>query len=67
MTKKFLAALDTGDPDTIRSALNAAVREIDKAVSKGVIKRNNASRRISKLMKKAHQALHGASPQQPSA
>jgi len=67
LTKKFLAALETGDAGVINNSLNAVVREVSKAATKGVIKKNNASRRISKLMKKANQALAVASSEkQPS-
>lgn len=67
-TKKFLATLETKDPDAINQALNTAVKEIYKAASKGVIKKNTAARRVSKLMKKAHAVLSELSAgQQPSA
>ncbi|HEY7064024.1 MAG TPA: 30S ribosomal protein S20 [Chloroflexota bacterium] len=37
-------------------ALRAAVRALDKAATKGIIHRNNAARRKSRLMKKVHRA-----------
>jgi small subunit ribosomal protein S20 len=43
--------------DVIRQAISA----IDRAASKGVIHRNNAARRKSRLMKKVNQQAAGAS------
>ena len=42
-------------------ALRAAVRALDKAATKGIIHRNNAARRKSRLMKKIHRATAAAS------
>ncbi|MCJ7512395.1 MAG: 30S ribosomal protein S20 [Anaerolineales bacterium] len=39
------------NPVTAEASTAAALRELDKAASRGVIHRNNASRRKSRLMK----------------
>ena len=40
------------DPAEARKAVMAAVSELDRAASKGVIHKNNAARRKGRLMKK---------------
>jgi small subunit ribosomal protein S20 len=45
-----------GSGDEAVSAVVAAIRALDKAVNKGVIHRNNAARRKSRLMKKLNRA-----------
>ena len=47
--KKVLTASRAGDADTAKTALRLAVRTIDKAASKGVYHKNNASRKKSRL------------------
>ena len=51
--KKARAQLSAAQPDaaTSREAVLAAIKELDKAATKGVIHRNNAARRKSRLMK----------------
>lgn len=49
--KKVREAVDKGDPTAARAALHAAERSLDKASAKGVLHRNAASRRISRLAK----------------
>jgi len=49
--KKVDAAIIENDKDTAFAALKAATIEIDKACSKGVYHKNNASRKISRLTK----------------
>lgn len=44
------AAIDSGDA-TSKEAVLAAISRLDKAAEKGVIHRNNAARRKSRLMK----------------
>jgi small subunit ribosomal protein S20 len=53
--KKAEQAIGQG-ADVTAEAVKAAVRALDKAATKGVIHRNNAARRKSRLMKKAHRA-----------
>lgn len=50
--KKFNEALATGDVDNTKTALNNAVKAIDKATAKGVIHKNTAARKKSKLFNK---------------
>jgi small subunit ribosomal protein S20 len=50
--KKARASLTGGEADTAREATLAAIRELDKAVSKGVLHKNTAARQKSRLMQK---------------
>ena len=47
--RKFHQAADTGDAATTQAALQTASRKLDKAVSKGVLHKNTASRKVSRL------------------
>lgn len=47
--KRFRTALDAGNVDDAREALQMASRALDKAASKGIIHRNNAANRKSEL------------------
>ena len=47
--KKVHAAVDAGDKAAAQTALINATSVIDKAKSKGIYKKNNASRKVSKL------------------
>jgi len=47
--KKFRAAVEAGDKEAAATALASAVARIDATGSKGVLHRNTASRRISRL------------------
>ena len=48
-TKKVLAAVESGDKAAAQEALTAATATIDKACTKGVYHKNNASRKVSRL------------------
>jgi small subunit ribosomal protein S20 len=50
--KKFEAALTHSDVEQARLALRVATRALDKAVTKGIIHRNTASRKKSRLTKR---------------
>jgi small subunit ribosomal protein S20 len=50
--KKFNIALTANDVEAARVALKSALRTIDKAVTKGILHRNAAARRKSRLTKK---------------
>ena len=52
LTKQFESTLAKGKPDEAKKAANELVSKIDRAASKGVLKNNTASRKISRLMKK---------------
>ncbi len=47
--RRVREAVTAGDKDTAATALKEASRKLDKAVSKGVIHRNQAANRKSKL------------------
>jgi small subunit ribosomal protein S20 len=47
--KKVRVAADSGNKDEAADNLKTAAKLLDKAVTKGVLHRNNASRRISRL------------------
>jgi len=49
--KEARAAMDDGDTSKSKSTLLEAIRLLDKAAEKGVIHRNNAARRKSRLIK----------------
>lgn len=46
----------SGEQESARESVVAAVSSLDKAVGKGIIHANNAARRKSRLMKKLNQA-----------
>jgi len=50
--KKANAAIVTGEKASAEKAVRQAITELDKAAQKGVIHRNNAARRKSRLMGK---------------
>jgi len=50
--KKFEAAISEGNKENAENLLKEAVKKIDGACSKGVIKKNTASRKKSNLAKK---------------
>ena len=50
--KRARVALDSGDTEVASEAIRNAVIQLDRAASKGVIHRKNASRRKSRLMKR---------------
>jgi len=54
--KKVHAAVDAGDKEAAIAAAQAASRELDRAVTKGVIHKNQAANRKSGLMKLANSA-----------
>ncbi|MGL5049641.1 MAG: 30S ribosomal protein S20 [Fusobacteriaceae bacterium] len=54
MTKKVLAAIENNSLELATSTLSIAYKEFDKAVSKGVLKANTASRKKSRLAAKVN-------------
>jgi small subunit ribosomal protein S20 len=50
--RKFREAVESGDVAAATSALQVASRKLDKAVSKGVIHKNQAANRKSAIAKK---------------
>ena len=51
MTKKVEAAIAAGDKAAAQASLLTAISEIDRAASKGVFHKNNASRKVARLTK----------------
>jgi len=63
--KKTLKLLTAGEIEAAREATQAAISALDRAAQKGVIHRNNAARRKSRLIKRLRKAIEtaGASAQ----
>jgi small subunit ribosomal protein S20 len=53
LVRAFREAVTSGDAATTESTLRAASRKLDKAVSKGVIHKNQAANRKSAMAKQA--------------
>lgn len=53
---KARASIDSGDLDVARESVLDAIRALDKAASKGVIHKNNAARRKSRLVTRLNAA-----------
>ncbi|MDX2469199.1 MAG: 30S ribosomal protein S20 [SAR324 cluster bacterium] len=58
--KKFNALIDAGSKEEATAALPAVQKVIDKACSKGIIKKNSASRKKSRLTISLNKALAAA-------
>ena len=58
--KKFHALIEAGNKEEAATALPAVQKVIDKAYSKGIIKKNNASRKKSRLTLSLNKALAAA-------
>jgi small subunit ribosomal protein S20 len=57
--RKFREAADSGDVDAAAQAMRAASRQLDKAVSKGVIHKNQASNRKSAIARRCAELQRG--------
>lgn len=55
--KKARDVMDDGSQDEAQEALLQAISALDKAASKGIIHKNNAARRKSRLMKRYNQLV----------
>ena len=55
--RKLHEAVGAGAADQVAEQLAAVTRELDRAVSKGVLKRNTAARRKRRLHQQATRAL----------
>ncbi len=49
IVKKVLVAIEAKDAEAAKAALVVAYKELDKAVSKGILKKNTVSRKKSRL------------------
>lgn len=52
MVKKANELIEEGEQEAAEKAVREAVSELDRAVKKGILHRNNADRRKSRLMKR---------------
>ena len=52
LAKDFEKLVTAKKVDEAKNAINRLISKIDKAASKGIVKRNTAARKISRLMKK---------------
>jgi small subunit ribosomal protein S20 len=50
--KKAFTAIDSNEVDTARAATVEAISALDKAAEKGVLHKNNAARRKSRLVRR---------------
>ena len=57
LTKNVEAAVKEKNVDSSKAALKKAVHGIDKAASKGILHRNTASRKVSRLSKLVNSRL----------
>lgn len=57
LIKKARLYIDAGDLEQARLAVGDAISALDKAAGKGVLHRNNAARRKSRLMKRYNTAF----------
>ena len=58
-TRTAIRAAREAEPETFRAATLEAISALDNAAAKGVIHRNNAARRKSRLMKRLNAAAEG--------
>ena len=49
--KEAKIAIESGDKDVATAEVNEAIQKLDRAASKGIVHKNNAARRKSRLMK----------------
>jgi small subunit ribosomal protein S20 len=52
MVARAVSALQANQSEDVESAVATAVKALDKAATKGIIHRNNAARKKSRLMAK---------------
>lgn len=57
--------INDGDLEAAKAAVGSAVSTLDRASEKGIIHRNNAARRKSRLMEKINAAGKPAAPAKP--
>ena len=57
--RRFREAADAGDAEKVTETMRAALTKLDKAVSKGVIHKNQAANRKSAIAKRAAQLKQG--------
>jgi small subunit ribosomal protein S20 len=57
--KRVVSALENKEKESLDEVLKKTVSYINGAASKGVIHKNNAARKVSRLSKKVHSFLQG--------
>ena len=57
MAKKVLSTIEVKDVEAAKAALSVAYKEFDKAVSKGILKKNTASRKKARLAAKVNSLI----------
>lgn len=55
--RRFEESLQSGDMEEAKVKLNAAVRQIDRAATRGVVHKNTAARKKSRLSRIFNQSL----------
>ena len=55
--KQARVQIEEGELEEAQKSVAQAIRALDKAAEKGVLHRNNAARRKSRLMRKLNQAM----------
>jgi small subunit ribosomal protein S20 len=50
LVRRAFDAIEAGDPEAAQEAVARAIRQLDRTASRGVIHKNNAARRKSRLM-----------------
>ena len=53
-SKRVLTAVELKEVETAKTALSVAYKELDKAVSKGIMKKNTVSRKKARLTAKVN-------------
>ena len=56
-TKRVRMAVEAGDLETAQEWLHITIKRLDKAAEKGIIHKNNAARRKSRLTRLVNQAV----------
>ncbi len=62
MVKKVTAAVSESNPETAQQALGKALRTLDKSASRGLIHKNKAARKKSRLARAVNKLTAGAEP-----
>jgi small subunit ribosomal protein S20 len=57
-TRKVDEAIVAKDAEQVKNSLPTAISKLDKAVSKGIVHKNTAARKKSRLMKKVNKAIN---------
>jgi small subunit ribosomal protein S20 len=57
--RRFEEALKSGDQESAQARLLAAIRQIDKAAAKGIVHKNNAARKKSRLTRMLNDSAAG--------